>query len=595
MWTGTLTAILALLICGTVIADESKAPPAGGTPVLPADPLAAARVQGSQRDLATAAMVDLADQPGAQALRISTQPGATQPWHTQLTVNTTAPIRQGDVLLGRFRMRCTESMTGEGSVGFVFEQNRPDFEKSADMRLTAGRQWVDHFVPFTARRDFAAGEAQLCLRVGYDRQTVEIADLSVINYGQTVRIDDLPKSRITYRGREPDAPWRQAALDRIEQIRKGDFIITITDTAGRPVPGAEVQMKLRRHRFGFGVAIDAEAIVGNSPDDQKYREIILSLFNRAVFGNDMKWYSTWNGISAQTDQAVAWLREHGIDIRGHTLMWPSWRWSPGGLREFRDDPDEIRRRVNDHITLMASHFRGKLIHWDVVNEPYSEHDIIDLLGGRQVMVDWFKLARQADPDARLYLNDYGIFDSGHGANAHADHFYETIAFLQASGAPIGGIGIQSHFASDLPPPEALLKTLDRFASFGLPIEATEVSLDLDDRELQADYFRDYMITLFSHPSVEGIVQWGFWTKRHWRPEGAFWDDDWNVRPHGQVLIDLLTRQWTTAATVTADEQGTARVRGFYGTYDVEVSAGGRRATMTAECPADGAQVRVVVQ
>jgi len=136
-----------------------------------------------------------------------------------------------------------------------------------------------------------------------------------------------------------------------------------------------------------------------------------------------------------------------------------------------------------------------------------------------------------------------------------------------------------------------MSVLDRFAQFGLPIESTEVSLNLDDEQLQADYLRDYTIAVFSHPAVEDIILWGFWAKRHWRPAGALYADDWSVRPIGQAWLDLMS-QWKTDVTATADQQGTARVRGFYGVYDVTVSAGGKSKTVTIALSRGGAPVTI---
>ena len=154
---------------------------------------------------------------------------------------------------------------------------------------------------------------------------------------------------------------------------------------------------------------------------------------------------------------------------------------PRQLQAYRDDVAALRREAAAHITRTAAHFRSQLIQWDVVNEPFSEHDLIDLLG-RDAMVEWFNLAREADPGVKLFLNDYGIFDSGNGKNQHADHFYDTLRFLRDAGAPLDGIGIQSHFTADLPSPQALFGTLERFSKLGLPIESTELTVNLEDHQ-----------------------------------------------------------------------------------------------------------------
>jgi GH35 family endo-1,4-beta-xylanase len=481
-------------------------------------------------------------------------------------------------------------MTGEGFTGFVFEENAAPNEKAAELRVGASSEWLQCFVPFKAQRDFAAGKAQVVFRGGFDRQTIEVGGLELINYGPDGNVDALPRTHVTYAGRKADAPWRRAALERIEQIRKAPLVVNVVDAAGRAVSGANVHVDMKRHAFGFGSCVTADQITGSSPDDARAREIIERYFNRVVFENDMKWPAMWDGVPAKLDKSVAWLAERKIEVRGHNLLWPSWQWSPPELKQYENDPAELRRVCAERVTSAVSHFRGKLVDWDVVNEPYNNVDLLKILG-REVMIDWFKLAKAADPACRTFLNDFGIFDGG-PASEHRQHFYDTIKFLQDGGAPIDGVGIQSHFGAVMPTPMQLIAVLDQFAQFGLPIESTEFSINNDDRQLQADYLRDYMMAVFSHPKVEGIMLWGFWEGRHWRPNAALWTKNWTMRPHAKVWLDLVTKQWRTDVTLTSDAAGSVRVRGFLGEYAISVTAGGTTSTATATLAKDGATVTV---
>jgi endo-1,4-beta-xylanase len=307
----------------------------------------------------------------------------------------------------------------------------------------------------------------------------------------------------------------------------------------------------------------------------------------------MKWPAGYEAISPDVDKALDWLLERGFRVRGHNLIWPSWKWSPKQLRQYESNPDELRRRTDERVSSTVAHFKGKLVHWDVVNEPYSEHDLLDILG-KDVMVEWFKLAKAADPACQMYLNDFGIFD-GTNRNDHREHFYSTIKWLKESGAPIDGIGIQSHFGSVLVPPTQLLAVLDRFSEFGLPIESTELSLNLDDRALQADFMRDYMIALFSHPNVSGVMLWGFWEGRHWRPQASLWDKDWKPRPVADAWINLVHKQWKTKAELATDAQGVAKTRGFLGEYDVVVTLGPKSKAATVRLECDGSDVTVILE
>jgi GH35 family endo-1,4-beta-xylanase len=216
--------------------------------------------------------------------------------------------------------------------------------------------------------------------------------------------------------------------------------------------------------------------------------------------------------------------------------------------------------------------------------------------GKEVMVEWFKLARRADPDCKLFLNDYGILEGGGTDRAHQDHFHHTIRWLIQHGAPIDGVGIQSHFGLCITPPIQMLSILDRFSEFGLPIESTEVSLNVADRELQADFMRDYLTAVFSHPNVHGIMLWGFWEGRHWRPDAALYDNNWRLRPHGQVWIDMVHGQWKTDLTSLTDQAGQTLIRGFLGEYELTATgSSGRTKCIHTDLPRDGRQVSVVFE
>jgi GH35 family endo-1,4-beta-xylanase len=262
---------------------------------------------------------------------------------------------------------------------------------------------------------------------------------------------------------------------------------------------------------------------------------------------------------------------------------------PEQLHQYESNPAKLREITAKHITDEVSHFHGQLVDWDVVNEPYSNYDLIQLLGGKSIMIEWYRLAHAADPGARLFLNDFGILDGG-ANNDHREDFYRNIKYLLDNGAPLGGIGIQSHFGTELPAPEDIIKIFNRFGKFGLPIESTELSLNLHDRELQADYLRDYMIAAFSQPNVQDIMLWGFWQKRHWRPEGGIFNDDWTPRPAAQVWIDLTQKQWSTDVTTVADGNGTATIRGFYGLYDIAVTRGGKTKVVPAQLVPGGSRL-----
>ena len=94
--------------------------------------------------------------------------------------------------------------------------------------------------------------------------------------------------------------------------------------------------------------------------------------------------------------------------------------------------------------------------------------------------------------------------------------------------------MQGHFGTDLTPISRVYNILERFAELDKEIKITEFDINTTQRDVQADYTRDFMTILFSHSSVKSILVWGFWASRHWNPEAAFYEKDWTIRPHGEV-------------------------------------------------------------
>ncbi len=507
--------------------------------------------------------------PFSRAVRTATGSGVTNMWDAQLGFEAKQGIATGDVILISFWARTLESVqeTGEGSITLCIEHNRTH-SKELYRRIAIGREWRQYFIPVTISSSLGLSEVRYAFHLGSPSQVLEFADVQFINYHDKLSVDDLPATRISYAGREPDAPWRDEAAERIRKHRMGEIEIAVTDQNGNPVADAQVTIEMVRHKFGFGSAISGREFIGN----QIYREKILELFNEVVFENDLKWYVFYaNRPNEFITRTLDALDEKQIRARGHTVIWPSFRYSPSYIRDYADDPERLRSEIEDHIRDVVSFTRGRLADWDVLNEPSIEREFQEILG-YEVMADWFRIVREQDPGVKLYINDFSIL-SGLGMNTvQQDDYYETIRFIEENGGQIDGIGMQGHFGYDLTSITQVYSILDRFASTGKEIKITEHDIDVTDRELQADYTRDFMTILFSHPSVKSLLVWGFWEGRHWRPDAAFYDGDWNLRPHGKVWKKLVFEQWwTPVTTVTSDQEGVARFDGYMGDYEYQIS------------------------
>lgn len=553
-------------------------------------------------EAAAFAAVDLAGPGFGRGWRVETKRDVSPAWGIEVRAPLARAVQAGDTALLHFYARAAKAAdeTGGGLLRVVVQQASPDYRKSLDALLNLGPEWQEFWVPFAFAGDYAAGAAEICFGFGFKRQTVEIGGMEVWHYGKRVELAALPKTRFGYIGRASDAAWRREALARIEQTRKSDVAITVRDAAGRPVAGATVRLEQRRSAFQFGSALQFARLVTDSADNKIYREKALELFNAASPEDDLKW-GPWDGewgtgyTKAQSLAALRWLQARGVPVRGHVLVWPGWKNLPESMRKLRDTgrQAEIPQRVIEHINEITTATRGLLTEWDVLNEPFDNHDLMALFGN-DIMTTWFAAARANLPDAPLYLNDYANHDLV-ANQEHFQNFYRTVIFLQGAKAPLGGIGLQGHIGGQPNPPERILATLDLYAKFGLPVRFTEFDVDTDDEQLQADYTRDFLILAYSHPAVVGVQLWGFWQKAHWRPRAAMYRADWSEKPNALAYKSLVLDQWRTRVRGETDAGGRYVTRGFHGDYGVTVEAGGRRTERTFSLGATGGTGAVEVQ
>ena len=536
----------------------------------------------------------------AKTLQVETLKQPPYPWNITLLTPITASMHKGDAVLATVTARRIKSRqeTGEALLELIVEQNDNEHHKLLEFAASVGSEWTPLTVPFIADQDYPAGAAQLSLRFGYAPQVIEVAAVGLTNFGTNVPLGDLPRSTARYAGWEAEAPWRQSASNRIEQIRKGDLQIEVLSSRGVPVRNAKISVRMLRHEFAFGTAVQATRIAApKTSDDERYRQTIGKLFNKVVFENDLKWYrwgtNTAEGVQhrQETLAAIDWLRERNIAIRGHVMIWPSWENTPELLRSCSNNPTALRRLIDAHIADQTATLKGKLDEWDVINESYAHNDILKVLG-REEMVHWFKLAHQGDPAVKLFYNDYIMF-AGQGEGSPSQYFYNTLEFFKTNGALIGGIGEQGHFGGSPTAPEKVLATFDRFAALGLPIQISEFDIDTSDAELQEHYTRDFLTACFSHPAVNGVMMWGFWEGAHWRPRAALWNQDWTLRPNGRAWLDLVTKKWWTNVEGKTDSTGKFSARGFCGDYEIIVSSGDKSETLIVKLSRVGLNLQFV--
>ena len=533
-----------------------------------------------------------ADGPGFTRAIRTTNPKIGAPWNMEAQCPLKAAINKGDAMLMTFWARViTTTQESEQAVFSAYcQQAAAPWRKSLNREFTVGSEWREFLLPFRAVVDCPAGTATLGFMTGQAEQTVEFGGARLVSYGPDVKLVDLPQTVVTYEGRDPRAPWREAAGERIRRHRMAPYRVRVVDAAGQPVPGAEVRVRMTRHAYEFGMAFPAPLAVKDDKGSAALREKLPELFNAGSFVNALKWPPTAGDWGPRNDEVLQpgleWAKRNGIRMRGHVLVWPGRAHvarSVLPLIEQRDAPG-IRRAVLEHIDDITVRTRGHLVEWDVLNEPYSNRDLTDICG-RRVMVEWFERACRNLPGVALALNDYGILASL-TKSPHQTHFEETIAFLLKEGAPLDVIGMQGHFGGTVPSPAEMLATLERFARFGLPIRVTEFTVGGSDPQLQADFLRDCLTLVFSHSATVGFQVWD--TKQFFdRETGA-------ERPMAGIWRQLVLKTWWTDKTGRTGVDGLLAGRGYLGSYQLTVTHDGTTASVPVALARDSKPFTIVL-
>jgi endo-1,4-beta-xylanase len=295
----------------------------------------------------------------------------------------------------------------------------------------------------------------------------------------------------------------------------------------------------------FGAAISASKL-----SDSTYSGIVAREFNMITPENEMKWDATepsrgsfnYSGGDAILNRA----QSIGARTRGHALLWyqqePGWAQSLSG--------STLRSAMINHVTQVATHYKGKIYAWDVVNEAFAD----DGSGGRRSSNlqstgnDWieaaFRAARAADPAAKLCYNDYNT----DGINAKSTGIYNMVKDFKARGVPIDCVGFQSHLGTSIP--GDYQANLQRFADLGVDVQITE--LDVQQGSSQANIYTTVTRACLAVSRCTGITVWGVRDSDSWRT-GAnplLFDSSGNKKAAYTAVLNALNAGGTTVPPTT---------------------------------------------
>lgn len=290
-------------------------------------------------------------------------------------------------------------------------------------------------------------------------------------------------------------------------------LLALSTTAQSADQAVSLKGAFKDH-FLVGAALNRSHVTGTGGGRRSQelveKDIALTRaqFNQITAENDMKWQLIHPREGADgydfgpADALVKFGEEHGMYLVGHTLVWhsqtPNWVFAgtnpppetaeaaPGrggfgrGYTGPRASREELLGRMRDHIHTVVGRYKGKVKSWDVVNEALADGGPENVMRnslwmqiiGPDFIAKAFQYAHEADPDAILRYNDYGLENP-----VKIQKLVTLIKSLQEQNVPIHAIGTQAHLNISTAGFEQMDRSLTELAKLGLPIHVTELDIN----------------------------------------------------------------------------------------------------------------------
>ena len=404
--------------------------------------------------------------------------------------------------------------------------------------------------------------------------------------------------------------------ENIEKYRKGNCVLVVKDANGQSVKDAIIRVKQKSHAFRFGANLFMLDELETPEKNEKYKKSFVDVFNMAT----LPFY--WDSLEPERgkpryakdspkvyrrppiDLCIEFCEKHGIEPREHALAYeqffPKWLYDAS--------IEEIKRELERRYAEISARYAEKIPTIEVTNE-------MGWAKGRTAFYDdpdyvrWcFALAEKYFPNNQLVINDT---TSSWKDNCRAtDKYYAYTEATMLKGARIDAIGMQYHLFNkreemyektrETLDPQSLYRHMDLYASLGKPLQITEVTVpayswETGDEALQAEIIEKLYMVWFSHPAVEQIIYWNLVDgyAHLWDPNpekikasqgnmslgenyyyGGLLRFDLSPKPAYFKIKELLQRTWHTEEGLRCDANGMTAFRGFFGTYEAEITVDG---------------------
>jgi endo-1,4-beta-xylanase len=321
----------------------------------------------------------------------------------------------------------------------------------------------------------------------------------------------------------------------------------------------------------IGAASDAEYF-----GDPNYAQALGREFSLIVPENDLKFAETEPAMNqfsfCEADQLLAYAQANNMKMRGHNLVWAN--DLPGWLTSGNFSSAQAASILQDHINTVVGRYKGQLVDWDVVNEalsngaPYGldESSYWYTQLGSSYLDTAFHLAHAADPNAKLFYNDYG----GEGLGGKSDAIYALVQGMISRGVPINGVGLEMHLGLPGAPSAAdISSNMARLGALELEVHVTEMDVRLAvnasgvasaaDLASQSTLYQNVLSACQANSNCTEFLTWGITDLHSWIPgffpgygSGLLLDQQYNPKPAYTAVSNALRSAGATRPIISPD-------------------------------------------
>lgn len=409
----------------------------------------------------------------------------------------------------------------------------------------------------------------------------------------------------------------------IELYRKGNAVLTVTDSDGNRLCGARIRAKLKNHEFRFGANLFMLDEFESAEKNAVFRSTFPELFNLATLPFYWKTIEPTRGQyrfdkscpriyrRPSIDLCLEYCEEQGIEPKAHCLNYDYFRpeWIKGATVE------EHKALLENHFRVLSERYADRIPSWEVTNETFNDTFAREFIDGlysefyrKRDFNSWsFLTSDKYFPNNKLIINDhldFGCMRSLHGEyfGERSPYFMEIERILSGGVSHLDSIGFQYHcfFKKEMEAelsvtrynPSHIFDVLDTYERLGKKLQITEMTVsafsgDIEDEEVQAELLLNLYRVFFSHPAFEAVIYWNLVDgyASGGKPGnmalgeniyyGGLMRFDMTKKPAYKALYNLIHKEWHTDTEVVTDEGGVASFRGFYGDYDIKVVIDGK--------------------